>query len=142
MKSSRVKLLSAALGILGLVSLAGCSSSPKASTTTTAKNHATTRPVTPSLPKTVPNKPNLRRYVSVQKCAAIQGGWQASGVATNPGSSSATYLLTVYFTDTSATVIGFAQTHVKVAAGKSSSWMASSQFRTSGRTLCVLSGVG
>lgn len=132
----------AATSAAGLVSLAGCTSHPEASTTTTTSAPSTTRPVTPTLPKSIPNKPDLRRDITIEKCAAIQGGWQASGVATNPAHASATYLLTIYFTDTSATVVGYGQTRVKVAAGKSSPWTVAAHFPISGKALCVLSGVG
>lgn len=142
MKSSRLKLLVVGLTVSASVVLAGCTSHPKGSTTNKASTSSTSRPVTPRLPSSIPNKPDLRRDVMIEKCAAIHGGWQASGVATNRASTTATYLLTIYFTDSSATVIGYGQTHVKVAPGKSSPWTVSSHFPTSGKVLCVLSGVG
>jgi hypothetical protein len=51
-------------------------------------------------------------------------------------------LVTVYFTDIEATVVGYAQTRVKVAPGQTSQWSASSHFNAPTKTRCVLTGVG
>lgn len=122
--------------------LAGCSTTPKATTTTTTQRSSASRTPTPSLPKTVPNEPNLRPDVSLTTCTAVPGGWKAGGTASNPGKSTASYLITIYFTDLEATVVGYAQTKVMVAAGKTGQWSASSKFTAPAKTLCVLSGVG
>jgi len=76
------------------------------------------------------------------KCQSTPGGWEAGGTATNPGQTTATYLVTVYFTDIEATVVGYAQTRVKVAPGQTAQWSASSQFKAPAKTRCVLTGVG
>jgi hypothetical protein len=95
-----------------------------------------------SLPVSPPNSPALRSNVSVSSCAATTGGWGASGTATNPGTASADYTITVFFTTVNATVIGSAQTHVTVKAGGKESWSASATFTAPAKTLCVLRGVG
>jgi hypothetical protein len=126
-----------------ILTLAGCGTPKRATAvTTTTRKPVTTIPVTPTLPKTVPNEPNLRRYVVLEQCAAIPGGWKADGTAVDPGASPARYRITVYFTDSQATVVGFAQTTVKVAPGKKARWLAEDTFAAPKKTLCVLSGVG
>ena len=98
--------------------------------------------IIPSLLKMVPDNLSLRHDVSMETCQAIAGGWEAGGSAKNTGKATTTYLITVYFTDTQATVVGYAQTHVKVAPGQSANWTASAQFAAPAKTRCVLSGVG
>jgi hypothetical protein len=121
------------------LTLSGCSSAPKATTTSSPPSSAMG---SPSLPKTVPDVPRLRRNIRMVKCQAIPRGWEAGGTATNPGHATATYLVTVYFTDTQATVIGYAQTRVEVAPGQTAPWTASSRFAAPTKTRCVLTGVG
>ena len=41
-------------------------------------------------------------------CNAVEGGWAATGVITNPGPKKGSYTVTVYFTTPTATVIGTA----------------------------------
>jgi hypothetical protein len=141
MDSKAMKILGVAgAACIAAISLAGCSSSPQASTTTTKPTSSSGS--TPSLPKTVPDNPSLRHDVNMSTCQVITGGWEAGGTAKNSGTSTKTYLITVYFTDTQATVVGYAQTHVKVAPGQSAQWTASSKFAAPSQTRCVLSGVG
>jgi hypothetical protein len=68
----------------------------------------------PPLPKSIPNKVPERKDVTVNKCATVPGGWGASGTASNPGSTPATYEITILFTDAGATVIEDVQTSVKI----------------------------
>ncbi len=141
MSSNATRVIGAAIAAcIGALFFAGCGSSPNAATTTTQQSKSSSAS-TPSLPKTVPNDPSQRHNVSMQKCQAIPGGWEAGGTAVNPGHSSTTYLVTVYFTDSHATVVGYAQTTVKVAPGQNVQWTASSHFAAPTKTLCVLSGV-
>jgi hypothetical protein len=76
------------------------------------------------------------------QCQAISGGWEAGGTASNPGHTTVTYLITVYFTDMHATVISYAQTRVKVTPGQTAPWTATSKFVAPTPTRCVLTGVG
>jgi hypothetical protein len=75
-------------------------------------------------------------------CKATKGGWTAGGSATNPGSKTADYTITVFFTTTAATVVGSAQTRVRVKPGAEETWTAGKKFTAPRRTLCVLRGVG
>ncbi len=78
----------------------------------------------------------------LDKCAAVAGGWGASGTAANPGTSSVTYEITIFFTDSGSTVINDAQTRVTVAAGKTEKWSANAKFKPPSEVNCVLRGVG
>jgi hypothetical protein len=95
-----------------------------------------------SLPTSPPNRTALRRNVSMNTCQATKDGWTAGGRATNPGSKTADYTITVFFTTTAATVVGSAQTRVRVTPGAEESWTAGKKFTAPGKTLCVLRGVG
>jgi hypothetical protein len=163
----RTKLLAVACAVVLLV--AGCGSTHKASAPTTTpattvpssttveptttlpaattkvpgKSTTTTFvPHTSPLPARVPNNVPERKNVSLEKCAAIPGGWGASGTAANPAKSTVSYRITVYFTDTSATTLDYAQTTVSVAPGKNVPWTASKTFDAPSHVLCVLVGVG
>lgn len=94
------------------------------------------------VPADVPNDPALRSQVSVSSCSSVDGGWRAAGKATNPGTSPATYRITVFFTTSTATVIGTAHTRVTVKPGEDKEWTVSDAFAAPKKTLCVLRGVG
>ena len=94
------------------------------------------------LPKTVANKPALRKNVAVTSCAATAQGWQATGTATNASSSAATYRITIFFTTPAATVQDYAVKQVVVAPRSTVRWTASKAFAASKTTLCVVRGVG
>lgn len=95
-----------------------------------------------SLPTSPPNRPSLRRNVSMSTCKATKGGWTAGGSVTNPGGKTADYTVTVFFTTTAATVVGSAQTQVRVKPGAEETWTAGKKFTAPRKTLCVLRGVG
>ena len=119
--------------LAGLV--AGCSSSsPKPGPVTTP---APTGPV----PQSVPNDVNARRDVTMSACRAATGGWSAGGTVKNGTGKSATYVITVFFTNTHATDLGFANTSVVVAAGKSKPWTVKATFAAPRSVRCVLRGV-
>jgi hypothetical protein len=127
-------------------------STPPGSPSTTAPGSSTTtkgsKPTTPAvstapLPTSVPNNIPERKDVTLQQCAAVPGGWGASGVAANPGTTPVSYKITVYFTDTKATTLDYAQTTVTVPAGKTQPWTANKTFApVPSKVLCVLVGVG
>jgi hypothetical protein len=94
------------------------------------------------IPTDVPNDTSTREGTSVTGCNATDGGWTMTGTATNDGRTSAVYLVTVFFTNASATVLATAETTVEVAAGGTGGWKADAQFDAPEDTACVLRGVG
>lgn len=94
------------------------------------------------LPTNVPNVPTTRAQTAISSCAAVKGGWAAGGIMANPTAEKASYTITVYFTTSSATVIGTAQTTVEVGGNSKADWTASDQFIPAPETKCVLVGVG
>jgi hypothetical protein len=83
-----------------------------------------------------------RKSIVVTKCGASDGGWTASGTATNSGTGDTTYAITIFFTNAHATVEDFATASVSVKAGQSQDWTAAKKFTASSPTNCVLRGVG
>jgi hypothetical protein len=71
----------------------------------------------------------------------VAGGWRAAGHATNPGTTSLDYAVTVFFTTESATTLNYAETTVTVAPGKTVSWSVNKQFTGPKSMRCVLRGV-
>ena len=138
------------LGAVAVALTAGCTSSSKKAVTPTKTGGTTvssparaTGPtlVQGTLPKSVANDKSLRSNVVLTKCAAVAGGWGASGTAKNPGTSDLTYTIVVYFTTTSSTTLSFAQTTVAVAPGKTATWSASKKFPAVAQMLCPIVGV-
>jgi hypothetical protein len=78
----------------------------------------------------------------MSSCGKVDGGWSASGTATNPATAPVSYTITVFFTTTAATVIDTAQTHVDVPAGGKHAWTVSKKFHATPSMRCVLVGVG
>ncbi len=130
--------LIATLLLGGAIALTGCSSSTSGSTTTTAKAPATT---TTTSPVPIHNNAAIRTQAVITACTAAPGGWQASGTATNPGTASYHYKLTVYFTSAQATVLGSGQTSVTVAAKSTGKWKVTATFPAPTGVKCVLVGV-
>jgi hypothetical protein len=95
-----------------------------------------------SIPSKVANNVAMRKHVAMSSCQKIDGGWSASGTATNPASTPVGYTITVFFTTTSATVVDTGQTHVDVAAGGKQPWTVSKKFHAAPSMRCVLVGVG
>jgi hypothetical protein len=163
---SRVVLVTAALTLPALA-LGGCGSSSKGSAPTTSPSTApspttgaaspttggsssttvggsstTTAVKTPPLPKNFPNSKAARQNVDLSSCVTAPGGWSASGTAHDPSASAGKYKITVYFTDSKATTIGYGQTEVSVQPGKSATWKVADKFNAPSKVLCVLVGVG
>jgi hypothetical protein len=60
---------------------------------------------------------------------------------TNTAATDATYTITVFFTNESATVIGFGSKQVPVRSGATSAWSVTDTTVDSSHTRCVLRGV-
>jgi hypothetical protein len=94
------------------------------------------------VPTKVPNRATWRKDVSLTTCRSSPGGWVARGTIDNPAKAAREYRLTIFFTTTSATVIGVGHSTVRVEAGASRPWQVTSRFTAAPKTLCVLRGVG
>jgi len=130
--------------------LGGCGGSghpataPTTATATTVVASATTGSTLlrqNPIPTSVANVDTKRKDVVLTGCAAIPGGWSASGSALNPTKSTLTYKITVFFTTTAATDIDYAVTTVTVKPGVTQHWTASKVFSAPASMLCVLTGV-
>lgn len=99
--------------------------------------------VTPAtnVPTAVPNKPAWRKNVVVTTCTAADHGWAAHGTVRNPAKRALVYHLTVFFTTTSATVLGVGRARVRVLSGATQPWQATGRFTAPNKVLCVLRGV-
>jgi hypothetical protein len=95
-----------------------------------------------SVPTKVANNVKSRKNVQLTSCKKVAGGWGAAGTASNPGTKAAAYTITVFFTTTSATVVGMGKTQVTVAPGGTQDWTAAGKFKAPAKMLCVLRGVG
>jgi len=121
------------------------SGSPSVSTPADAPTSATpgSPPPVVKLPAQVPNDVAKRSSVAVTGCQAGNGGWTASGTASAPAGKAASYKITVFFTSTKATVLGWGSTSVHVPAGGTQHWSVTKRLPDgSGDALCVLRGVG
>lgn len=140
------------LGLAAAVCLLGACTSDKGddksgTPSSSAKSSSSTRPTTglvqPSrVPTKVANSVALRSSVDLTACRKSSGGWLAGGTAKNTRKSKFTYVVTVFFTTDTATVIGFGKTDVKVPAGKTVKWTVTAKFPAVKNTKCVLRGVG
>jgi len=143
-----------AVVMISVLGAAGCTSSHPSkapSSTSPARSSAgsTSAPALPSgvtgatdVPASVPNKPAWRQDATVTTCRSTSGGWSAGGSVHNPGKKLRVYRVTVFFTTTSATVVGVASARVRVPAGADRPWRAIGHFTAPPKTLCVLRGVG
>jgi hypothetical protein len=95
-----------------------------------------------AVPTKVANNVKARKNVQLSSCKKVAGGWGAAGTASNPGTKPAAYTITVFFTSTSATVVGMGKTQVTVDPGSTRSWKVDGQFKAPAKMLCVLRGVG
>jgi hypothetical protein len=95
-----------------------------------------------AVPTEVPNDTALRKNVQLSSCKRITGGWGASGTATNPGTTSVDYTITIFFTTSKATVVSTGATHITVDPGDTQTWTVQRKFIAQPKTLCVLRGVG
>ena len=95
-----------------------------------------------AVPTRVANNVKSRKNVQLSSCTKVAGGWGAGGTAANPGTKAAAYTITVFFTTTSATVVGIGKTQVRVAPGGTQDWTVTGKFKAPAKMLCVLRGVG
>jgi hypothetical protein len=136
------------------VFLTGCSSLP-ASKSGEKKPAAKTAPSTTvkaaALRETPTSLPIISKYVNdvhlrpgvfTTACHASAGGWRASGTVKNAGHTAHAFTMTVYFTDSKATVLASGQNTVQVAAGDSGTWAVTAKFFAPAAVNCVLVGVG
>lgn len=129
------------------VLLAGCgtvsssSHAQAAAAKPAGSSAASALPAQHPVPASVANSDLLRKQVAITACAAIPGGWEAKGTATNPAATSITYRITIFFTTPQATVLDDAVTTVLVQPGKTATWAASQKFTTVSHMNCVLRGV-
>ena len=108
---------------------------------TAAEKRAATSKIARSVPAEVPNSVAARRNATLDACHSANGGWQAGGTVKHAGGSAASYKITVFFTTSDATVIGYGDTVIQVAAGQTKPWTVRGTFDAPKGTLCVLRGV-
>ncbi len=122
-----------ALGLVGALAVAGCSSDTektdaskdtKAAKTTTS---TTTKPAfvanTKNTPGTLKDFVGAKIDVSDTKCVSGDKGWTATGKAKNPTNAKVQYRIFVSFLE-GETTVGIAQTDVSAAAGATANWTA------------------
>ncbi len=149
----RSGLLLGGLAAVAAMTVAGCSSSPGA-TSTVASNSTTSTPTTLSanasgvatsaaelIPPSVPNDTAARKDVLMPDCNATKGGWSAGGVAKNPTASTTTFIITVFFTNPAATDLDYAQTTITVPPQGAQFWLVKATFHAPSRVECILGGV-
>ncbi|MCL2781893.1 MAG: hypothetical protein FWD74_10505 [Actinomycetia bacterium] len=152
MRSIRLGAAAVGSAALAVALLAGCGSSPIGSASTTGGAAGTQAPsgtatstatplVQPTALPTYTNNPTDRKNVTQTSCKAIPGGWSAAGTVKNPGKAEATYQITVYFTTTSATVLGGDTTTVKVKAGGTAQWEVKATFPAQPQMRCPMPGI-
>lgn len=143
--SGRVVLgVAVGLTLAGLILTAGCSSSrPKPRATGPTR---TTIPVI-SIPRfplpaanAIPDNPAEHKLVDITSCAPTPGGWMAAGTVRNPGTTAATYNITIFF-DAGKQAIAAGQTIAIAEPGGSRDWTVTRQFVAPKGTKCVLRGV-
>jgi hypothetical protein len=130
-------------------SLVACSSSgrahppsaPATSKRPTSPSHIPSQHPLPN-PSQITNSVKLRQQVAITGCTATPDGWRATGSAVNSGAKPHDFEITVFFTTTSATVLDYARTTVKVPPGQTGKWTASATFKAEPNMRCVLRGVG
>jgi|GEM_PF-3160448 len=150
MKRMHLTSVAVAAGLL----LGGCAvSGPTVPPTTqpSAASPAASSTPAPSLPQgvtaatnvptAVPNDADLRKSVTITKCAATKTGWAAHGTAINKQKTSKTYKIAIFFTSASATVLHTDSTTVTVEPGSKGTWEVDAKFAAPEGTLCVLRGV-
>jgi len=93
-----------------------------------------------SVPVDVPNDAVERLNVALSVCEEVDGGWRAGGEVVNPAERDVEYEVTVFFTTSGGTVIGFGSTRVPVAAGETGSWDVVGEFVAPEGTVCVVRG--
>ena len=87
------------------------------------------------------NDPELYGRAELTGCAAVSGGWKASGTLKNPGAAEVAAVIVVLFTDAQARAVDSATAEVRVSAGRTGTWSATRAFRAPEGTRCVLRAV-
>ncbi len=97
---------------------------------------------TPALtvPTKVPNQPQTIKAVTVTGCSSTSPGWRATSTVINSTSKERAYTITVFFTNASATVVGYGSSKVRVPAPGSGWWTAVDRAAPSTVARCVLRG--
>ncbi len=147
MRNATLKVTALAGGCVLLVG--GCTSSkneraaprPSPLKSVTSSAAPTALPTQASLPPLAKNDVTARKQITQTGCAAVPGGWAATGTAKNPGSSPVTYKITIYFTTTSATTLNYAVTSVTVPPGQTAKWTARKRFKAQQQMLCPMPSV-
>jgi hypothetical protein len=139
--ASRTTLKVAALGIVTAALAAGCGGSGKQTIHNAAAVSSAPTVAANPVPTKIANQPGIRKNVVENKCAAIPGGWEAAGTASNPGKHPVTYKIVVHFTTTKATTLDYAQVLVPVQPGKTVPWTAKKQFQAPRKMLCPMPGI-
>lgn len=135
------------LAAAAMLMLSGCTTGATVPTPTpsaqetSAGVEAETMAPDADVPHDVPNDPALRPDLTLVGCDAADGGWQATGTLTNSGSEDAEFQVTVFFTNSTATVLGHGQTTLDIAAGSSADWSVQADFTAPEGTRCVVTGV-
>ena len=133
-----------ALGLVGALAAAGCSSNDsEPGAASKAKNAAATTTSKPAFAANTKNTPGtLKNFVGAHadvrdtKCVSGDKGWTAGGKAKNPTKQKVQYRIFVSFLDGDTTT-GIAQTDVSVKAGATAAWTAT--VRATGNDLrCIL----
>lgn len=136
------KRLAALAGVVALaVSMTACTSSKPSRPTPTSSATTPTPGPGVTIPSKVPNDVAVRKFVTLDHCAAAPGGWGAGGTIDNKLTKDATFEITVFFTSALATDLQYGVTKVKVAAGKKAPWTVNATFPAPSKVICVLRGV-
>lgn len=142
MRHLRPSLVEAAtLGLLVAALTAGCSLGDTRKAVVSKGGSEASKLVQAKVPTKVANAPTLRKNIVQTACAAIPGGWKASGTAANPGKRPVTYKIVVFFTTTKATTLNYAETRVPVEPGKKANWTAEKKFPAEKQMLCPMPGI-
>lgn len=152
MKSAKKTVMAAMLAGAAALVLASCAVTPEPTPTPTSAPTGELGTESPApdfggeqgpVPATedIADNPDLREIVLQTGCAAVDGGWAATGTAENPGTGDVTYRVVVIFTDAQSRGVTSSTVDVPVAAGETADWTAAAEFSPPSGTQCVLAGV-
>lgn len=142
-----------AAGFAVAIGVSSCSGGGSAAPSTPSATTALTAPIVaaaiaPTKPqrqipadKQIVEVPALRKTIAMTGCKAASQGWAGTGTAKNTSSAAKTYHILVFFTEQYSRTIDYARTDVKVAAGESAAWSATTTFNPPKGTQCVLRGL-
>lgn len=89
----------------------------------------------------IANDPDLYGAVALTGCAATEGGWLATGTATNAGSSTQDFHIVLNVTDAQARTITSVVVDVTADAGETAEWEAPANISAPADSSCVIAGV-